>query len=64
MVRKAMEIAGGPGFFRGPLERMLRDVSAAPYHALPEKRQLHFSGLIALGRDPITGRPLTTAAGR
>lgn len=53
-VRKAMEIAGGPGFFRGPLERMLRDVSAAPYHPLPEKRQLQFSGLIALGRDPIT----------
>lgn len=63
-VRKAMEIAGGPGFFRGPLERMLRDVSAAAYHVLPEKRQLHFSGLIALGRDPITGRPLTTVAGR
>ncbi|MBX3206944.1 MAG: acyl-CoA dehydrogenase family protein [Labilithrix sp.] len=58
-VRKAMEIAGGPGFFRGPLERMLRDVSAAPYHVLPEKRQLHFSGLLALGRDPITGRSLT-----
>ncbi len=59
-VRKAMEIAGGPGFFRGALERMLRDVSAAPYHVLPEKRQLQFSGLIALGRDPITGRPRTT----
>ena len=57
-VRKAMEIAGGPGFFRGPLERMLRDVSAAPYHPLPEKRQLHFSGLLALGRDPITEQPL------
>ena len=63
-VRKAMEIAGGTGFFRGPLERMLRDVCAAPYHVLPEKRQLHFSGLIALGRDPITGRRLTAAAGR
>ncbi len=59
-VRKAMEVAGGPGFFRGPLERMLRDVSASPYHPLPEKRQLHFSGMIALGRDPITGQPLTT----
>ncbi len=57
-VRKAMEIAGGPGFFRGPLERMLRDVSAAPYHPLPEKRQLVFSGMLALGRDPVTGVPL------
>lgn len=55
-VRKAMELAGGEGFFRAcPLERMLRDVSAAPYHPLPEKRQLRFSGLLALGRDPITG---------
>ncbi len=58
-VRKAMEIAGGPGFFRGPLERMLRDVCAAQYHVLPEKRQLHFSGLLALGRDPITGAETT-----
>ena len=54
-VQKAMELAGGPGFFRGPLERMLRDACAAPYHPLPEKRQLQFTGLIALGRDPITG---------
>ncbi|MBX3192820.1 MAG: acyl-CoA dehydrogenase family protein [Labilithrix sp.] len=54
-VRKAMELAGGASFFRGPLERMLRDVAAAPYHALPEKRQLRFSGLVALGRDPIAG---------
>jgi acyl-CoA dehydrogenase len=60
-VRKAMELAGGPGFFRScPLERMLRDVSAAPYHPLPEKRQLHFSGLLALGRDPLTGGVLAS----
>jgi alkylation response protein AidB-like acyl-CoA dehydrogenase len=57
-VQKAMEIAGGAGFFRGcPLERMLRDVLAAPYHPLPEKRQHLFTGRIALGRDPITGQP-------
>jgi alkylation response protein AidB-like acyl-CoA dehydrogenase len=55
-VQKAMELAGGQGFFRAsPLERMLRDVCAAPYHPLPEKRQLRFTGLIALGRDPISG---------
>jgi len=57
-VRKAMEIAGGAGFFRAcPLERMLRDILAAPYHPLPEKRQHLFTGRIALGRDPITGQP-------
>lgn len=59
-VEKAMELAGGPGFFRAsPLERLLRDVSAAPYHPLPEKRQLHFTGMVALGRDPITGQALS-----
>lgn len=57
-VHKAMELSGGPGFFRSsPLERMIRDVAASSYHPLPEKRQLQFSGLIALGRDPITGGP-------
>lgn len=59
-VQKATEIVGGPGYFRtSPLERMLRDVCAAPYHPLPEKRQLRFTGLLALGRDPITERPMT-----
>jgi alkylation response protein AidB-like acyl-CoA dehydrogenase len=58
-VQKALELAGGAGYFRGnPLERLLRDVHAAPHHPLPEKRQLHFSGRIALGRDPITGQAL------
>ncbi|MEJ7734349.1 MAG: acyl-CoA dehydrogenase family protein [Polyangiaceae bacterium] len=57
-VHKAMEMSGGAGFFRScPLERMMRDVYAAPYHALPEKRQHLFTGRIALGRDPITGQP-------
>ena len=58
-VHKAMELAGGAGYFKSfGLERLLRDVHGAPYHALPEKRQLHFSGRIALGLDPITGEPL------
>jgi alkylation response protein AidB-like acyl-CoA dehydrogenase len=57
-VEKAMEVAGGRAFFRNfGLEQLLRDVHGAPYHPLPEKRQLHFSGLLALGRDPITGAP-------
>lgn len=55
-VEKAMEVAGGRAFFRGfGMEQLLRDVHAAPYHPLPEKRQLEFTGRLALGRDPITG---------
>jgi len=58
-VEKAVEICGGRGFFRGfGLERMLRDVHAAPFHPLPEKRQASFSGNIAMGLDPITKTPL------
>jgi alkylation response protein AidB-like acyl-CoA dehydrogenase len=57
-VNKAMELAGGRGFFREfGLERLLRDVRAASYHPLPDKRQQQFSGRLALGRDPITGDP-------
>ncbi len=53
-VEKAMEVAGGPGFFRSMgLERLLRDVRGAHYHPLPEKRQLMFSGRVALGLEPI-----------
>lgn len=58
-VDKAMELAGGRGFFRRfGLERLLRDVRAASYHPLPDKRQQEFSGRLALGRDPITNAPL------
>ena len=45
VVTKAMEIAGGAGFYRGfGLERLFRDVQAARYHPLPESEQLKFSG--------------------
>jgi alkylation response protein AidB-like acyl-CoA dehydrogenase len=55
-VRSAMMLSGGKGFFRGfGLEAMLRDVHAAPYHPLPEKRQLEFTGRQALGLDPVSG---------
>ena len=58
-VEKAMELAGGNGYFRQfGLERLLRDVRASQYHPLPDKRQQEFSGRIALGRDPITNTPL------
>ena len=51
---KALEIAGGAGYFRRlGLERMLRDVHGAQFHPLQEKRQHRFTGRLALGLDPI-----------
>lgn len=55
-VEKAMECSGGRGFFRNSqLERFIRDIKAAPYHPLPEKKQHLFTGRLAMGLDPITG---------
>lgn len=52
-VDKAVELTGGAGFYRRfGLERLLRDIRAAHYHPLPEKRQLRFTGRVALGLDP------------
>jgi alkylation response protein AidB-like acyl-CoA dehydrogenase len=53
-VEKALEAAGGAGFYRkGRLERLLRDVHAAQFHPLPTKRQQRFTGRMALGLDPV-----------
>lgn len=53
-VEKALETAGGAGFFRKfRLERLLRDAHAAQFHPLQQKRQHHFTGRLALGLDPI-----------
>ncbi|MBS0529081.1 MAG: acyl-CoA/acyl-ACP dehydrogenase [Proteobacteria bacterium] len=53
-VEKALEVAGGAGFYRKTgLERLLRDAHAAQFHPLPGKRQHRFTGRIALGLDPI-----------
>jgi alkylation response protein AidB-like acyl-CoA dehydrogenase len=53
-VEKAVEIAGGAAYFRRlGFERMLRDVHAAPFHPLPEKKQQLFTGRIALGLPPV-----------
>jgi alkylation response protein AidB-like acyl-CoA dehydrogenase len=52
-VEKAMEVAGGRGFYRStPLERLFRDIQAARYHSPTEKAQQHFAGCLALGLDP------------
>lgn len=53
-VSKAMETVGGAAYFRrSGIERLLRDVQGAPFHPLPEKKQLEFSGRVALGLSPI-----------
>jgi alkylation response protein AidB-like acyl-CoA dehydrogenase len=53
-VEKALEAAGGAGFYRKTeLERLLRDAHAAQFHPLSAKRQHRFTGRLALGLDPI-----------
>jgi alkylation response protein AidB-like acyl-CoA dehydrogenase len=53
-VKKAVESSGGSAFFRkNPLERLFRDVQAVHFHPLPEKKQLLFSGRIAMGLSPV-----------
>ncbi len=52
---KALEVAGGGAFFRAVgLERLLRDAHGAQFHPMQEKRQLQFTGRVALGLDPIS----------
>jgi alkylation response protein AidB-like acyl-CoA dehydrogenase len=49
-VGKAMEVAGGGAFYRSlGLERLFRDVQAARFHPLQEKRQLEFTARYTLG---------------
>ena len=51
---KALEATGGAGFFRRfELERLVRDAHAGQFHPLQEKRQLLFTGRLALGLDPV-----------
>jgi acyl-CoA dehydrogenase len=51
-VQKAMEVAGGAGFFRSRgLERAFRDIQAARYHPVPEKPQTRMTGRVMLGLD-------------
>jgi alkylation response protein AidB-like acyl-CoA dehydrogenase len=48
----AMQLAGGPGFFRAAgLERRFRDVQGARYHPMKRELQETFSGALALGDD-------------
>jgi alkylation response protein AidB-like acyl-CoA dehydrogenase len=53
VAEKALEAAGGAGFYRkARLERLLRDAHAAQFHPLSAKRQHRFTGRITLGLDP------------
>jgi alkylation response protein AidB-like acyl-CoA dehydrogenase len=51
-VERAMEVAGGAGFYRGlGLERLFRDVQGARYHQVREPAQVLYAGRLALGLD-------------
>jgi acyl-CoA dehydrogenase len=53
-VNKAVDVMGGAAFFRrAGIERLWRDVQGAQFHPLPEKKQLAFSGRVALGLPPV-----------
>lgn len=53
-VKKAVEASGGSAFFRkNPLEQLSRDVQGVHFHPLPEKKQLLFTGRVALGLSPV-----------
>ena len=54
-VEKALELAGGPGFYRkAELERLFRDVQACRYHPLQKEAQTEFAGAMALGQPTET----------
>jgi alkylation response protein AidB-like acyl-CoA dehydrogenase len=51
---KALEASGGPGYMRGHLiERLVRDSFASLFHPMQEKRQLLFTGRMAMGLSPV-----------
>jgi alkylation response protein AidB-like acyl-CoA dehydrogenase len=53
-VSKAVEASGGGAFYRkNPLEQLSRDVQGVHFHPLPEKKQLLFTGRVALGLAPM-----------
>ena len=51
---RSIELSGGSAIFRTTgIERLFRDLQGAPFHPLPEKKQLLFSGRIAAGLSPV-----------
>jgi acyl-CoA dehydrogenase len=52
VAEKAMELAGGAGFFRAAgLELCVRDLQAARFHPMPEKAQTRLTGRFVLGME-------------
>jgi len=50
---KSIELAGGSALFRSSgIERLFRDLQGAPFHPLPENRQLLFTGRVSAGLSP------------
>lgn len=50
---KALEATGGIGFMeQGGIESLFRDAQASHFHPLQEKRQLLFTGSLAMGKEP------------
>jgi indole-3-acetate monooxygenase len=53
VAERAMEAAGGAGFYRAAgLERLFRDIQGVRYHRPQERMQLRYSGELGLGREP------------
>ena len=53
VAERAMEAAGGSGFYRAAgLEQLFRDIQGVRYHRPQERMQLRYSGELALGREP------------
>lgn len=51
----AMELAGGPAFYRAAgMERLFRDVQAARYHPMGREAQFEYAGALALGQPVAT----------
>jgi len=51
---KSVELSGGSALFRASgIERLFRDLQGVPFHPLPEKKQLLFSGRVAAGLSPV-----------
>ena len=51
---KAVELTGGSALFRPMgIERLFRDLQGSPFHPLPEKKQLIFTGRVAAGLSPV-----------
>jgi alkylation response protein AidB-like acyl-CoA dehydrogenase len=54
VAEKAVELTGGSALFRSTgIERLFRDLQGAPFHPLPEKKQLTFTGRLAAGLAPV-----------